>query len=147
MRHAVARMQPVPHRLELRHENGQQVLDDAFNSNPVGARSAIDVLSRFTGGKRVVITPGMVELGGREADENRDWGRYMADKVDDVVLVGPERTRPIAEGLRAGGFPEDRIHPVRTLFDAREWLARHTGPGDTILYENDLPDQYTEAAP
>jgi UDP-N-acetylmuramoyl-tripeptide--D-alanyl-D-alanine ligase len=147
MRHAVARMQPVPHRLELRHENGQQVLDDAFNSNPVGARSAIDVLSRFTGGKRVVITPGMVELGGREADENRDWGRYMADKVDDVVLVGPERTRPIAEGLRAGGFPEDRIHPVRTLCDAREWLARHTGPGDTILYENDLPDQYTEAAP
>ena len=147
MRHAVARMQPVPHRLELRHENGQHVLDDAFNSNPVGARSAVDVLSRFTSGKRVVITPGMVELGGREADENRAWGTYMADKVDAVVLVGPERTRPIAEGLRAGGFPDAHIHPVRTLFDARDWLARHSGPGDTILYENDLPDQYTEAAP
>lgn len=147
MRHPVAAMQPVPHRLELRHENGQNVLDDAFNSNPIGARSAVDVLSRFTGGKRVVITPGMVELGGREADENREWGTYMADKVDEVLLVGPERTRPIADGLRSGGFPEEHIHPVRTLFDARDWLTRHTGPGDTILYENDLPDQYTEAAP
>jgi len=144
MRHAVARMQPVAHRLELRVENGLNILDDAFNSNPVGARSAVDVLSRFSGGQRIVVTPGMVELGERETEENRAWGRFMASRVDHVVLVGPERTRPIAEGLVEEGLDRDRIEVVRTLYDARDWLRSHTGPGDTVLYENDLPDQYTE---
>lgn len=145
MRHAVARMQPVAHRLELRVESGVNILDDAFNSNPVGARSAVDVLSRFSGGQRIVITPGMVELGDLEAEENRAWGRFMASRVDRVVLVGPERTRPIAEGLLEEGLDRDRIEVVRTLYDARDWLRSHSGPGDTVLYENDLPDQYTEA--
>ncbi len=144
---ALGRMQPVPHRLKLRREGGGlTVLDDAFNSNPVGARSAVDVLSHFTGGRRIVITPGMVELGSREAEENEAWGGFMATRVDTVLLVGAERTRPIADGLRAGGFPGDQIMVMRTLFDARAWLARNALPGDTVLYENDLPDQYTEAS-
>ncbi|PIQ61537.1 MAG: Mur ligase [Bacteroidetes bacterium CG12_big_fil_rev_8_21_14_0_65_60_17] len=144
---AFRRLQPVPHRLELRHDpGGLTVLDDAFNSNPVGARSAVDVLSHFTSGQRIVITPGMVELGAVEEEENRAWGAYMALRVDTVVLVGADRTRPIAEGLRRAGFPDEGIVTVRTLFDARAWLTRNAKPGDTVLYENDLPDQYTEAS-
>ncbi len=142
---ALGRMRPVPHRLELRREGGLTVLDDAFNSNPVGARSAVDVLSRFTDGQRIVITPGMVELGARQHEENRAWGQFMASRVDTVLLIGPERTRPIAEGLSEEGFPDDKVVRLRTLFDARTWLRQHAQPGDTVLYENDLPDQYTEA--
>lgn len=140
-----ARAKPVPHRLALRLENGLNIIDDAFNSNPVGAANAVEVLGAMPG-RRVVITPGMVELGDQEAELNRAFGAQMAAHVDDALLVGPERTRPIREGLEAAGFPAERIHPVRTLFEARAWVAEHCAPGDTMLYENDLPDQYTEAA-
>jgi UDP-N-acetylmuramoyl-tripeptide--D-alanyl-D-alanine ligase len=60
------------------------------------------------------------------------------------VLVGPKQTQPIREGLQAAGFPDDQVHVARNLFDARDYLAPILRPGDVVLYENDLPDQYAE---
>ena len=112
--------------------------------NCVGAAAAVEVLSQFSG-RRFVITPGMVELGDIEAEENERFGRTMAAHADEVWLVGPERTRPIARGLESAGFDTEKIHVVKTLFEARDAVRRLAGPDDVVLYENDLPDQYTEA--
>jgi len=142
--HAVPRIQPVEHRLKLRDENGLVVIDDAFNSNPVGARGAVDVLSQMEGGQRIIVTPGMVELGDRQADENRAFGAYMASRVDWAVLVGPRQTAPIQEGLLGEEFSQDRMVVVRSLKEAQQWLAANAKAGDVVLYENDLPDQYAE---
>jgi UDP-N-acetylmuramoyl-tripeptide--D-alanyl-D-alanine ligase len=141
---AAAGLEPVPHRLALRREGALLVLDDAFNSNPVGAQSALEVLGQFPG-RRFVVTPGMIELGEREEAENEAFGAAMQGRVDEVYLVGPERTRAIARGLRGSGFPEERVHVVHTLFEARDAVRRSATDGDVVLYENDLPDQYTEA--
>ena len=137
------RIKPVPHRLSVRKEKGLIIIDDAFNSNPVGAANAVEVLGSM-GGRRIIVTPGMIELGDEEAALNEAFGRQIAEGADDAVLVGPERTQPIRKGLLAAGFPEDRIHAVHTLFEARDWLGAHARPGDSVLYENDLPDQFTE---
>ena len=142
MAHAVARVEPVPHRLALRHENGVNVIDDAFNSNPVGARNAVEMLGQFTGGRRVVVTPGMVELGDRQEEENRLLGRHIARHADLAVLVGAVQTAPIRSGLAQEGFPEGQIHVAASLYDAQDYLKTVLRPGDTVLYENDLPDQY-----
>jgi len=140
------RIKPVPHRLSIRKERGLTILDDAFNSNPVGAANAVEVLGSMPG-RRVIVTPGMIELGEEEVALNRAFGKQIASGADDVILVGPTRTLPIREGLTAAGFPDDRIHAVYTLFEAREWISQHCKAGDTVLYENDLPDQFTEARP
>ncbi|NNF03021.1 MAG: UDP-N-acetylmuramoyl-tripeptide--D-alanyl-D-alanine ligase, partial [Rhodothermales bacterium] len=145
MKHAAGRLEPTPHRLELKMEGPVTVIDDAFNSNPVGAANALEILSGFSGGRRVVVTPGMIELGHREEELNREFGRQIADAVDEAVLVGPERTRPIASGLRDLDFPEDRIHVVRSLYEARDWIRTRLGEGDVVLFENDLPDQFDES--
>ena len=149
--HAVARIEPVAHRLALRHENGVTIIDDAFNSNPVGARNAVDILGRMVvpeGGRRVVLTPGMVEMGERQAELNRAFGtdiaRSLAGPNDLAVLVGTRQTAPIREGLAAAGFPADRIHTAGSFFEARDWLAGLLRDGDVVLYENDLPDTYSE---
>lgn len=144
MKHAVARLQPVPHRLNLRQEGAITVIDDAFNSNPVGARNAVDILSQFTTGKRVIVTPGMIELGERQEAENRALGTYMADRVDMAILVGKMQTAPILDGLRNAGFDEQKIRVVNSLFDAQSILKETLTAGDVVLYENDLPDHYDE---
>jgi UDP-N-acetylmuramoyl-tripeptide--D-alanyl-D-alanine ligase len=141
---AAGRIKPVAHRLALRQENGVTILDDAFNSNPVGARSAVEVLGQFRTGRRVIVTPGMVELGERQHAENFALGEHIARHADLAVLVGPKQTQPIREGLQAAGFPDDQVHVARNLFDARDYLAPILRPGDVVLYENDLPDQYAE---
>ncbi len=146
MAHAVARIEPVPHRLQLRRDGPVTIIDDAFNSNPVGARNAVEILGSFETGRRIIVTPGMIELGERQWAENRAFGEHIARHADLAVLVGERQTRPIREGLRAAGFPDDRVKVVASLFEAHDYLKPLLRPGDVVLYENDLPDQYDEAA-
>ncbi len=143
MAHAIRRVEPVEHRLALRHEGAVTVIDDAFNANPVGARNAVEILAQMDSGRRVIVTPGMVELGAAQWDENEAFGRTIArHDLDHVVLVGAEQTAPIQAGLRAEGFPDEHLTVAPSLFAARDFLQTYLQPGDVVLYENDLPDQY-----
>lgn len=102
----ISKIQPVEHRLQLMNNRaGMTVIDDAFNSNPNGAACALRVLKAFPG-RRIIITPGLVELGANEADYNRSLGKQMAESTDIAVLVGMKHTAPIVEGLKEKGFAE-----------------------------------------
>ena len=143
---AASRLEPVEHRLELKQRNGLTIIDDAFNSNPVGAKNAVDILSSFGTGRRILITPGMIELGELEDEENRKFGEHIARAdLDLVILVGKEQTKSIAEGI-AGVNNEsaESVRIVKSLFEANDILQQYARPGDVVLYENDLPDTYNE---
>lgn len=143
---AAASMEPVEHRLELKQREGLTVIDDAFNSNPVGAKSALDVLGAFSGRKRVIITPGMIELGEKQDELNERFGRQIAESgIDVAILVGEEQTRPIYRGIqRSKAAVKPDVHIVSSLFEANELLRKTTSPGDVVLYENDLPDTFND---
>ncbi|MBP3453125.1 MAG: UDP-N-acetylmuramoyl-tripeptide--D-alanyl-D-alanine ligase [Clostridia bacterium] len=139
----IARLSPVEHRLQLIPSTGVTIIDDAFNSNPRGVEAALKVIRDFPG-RRIIITPGMVELGEGEDEFNRAFGRKMADCVDVAILVGVKHTQPIAEGLKEAGFAGENIHPVKSLDEAAALLRQIGKPGDVALFENDLPDNYSE---
>ena len=140
----IRKLKPVEHRLELkRNPGGITVLDDAFNSNIRGARQAFRVLKDFPG-KRIIVTPGMVELGDQEEALNQDFGKEMAACCDEAILVGKKRSESLKAGLLSEGFPEANIHVTGSLQEAATLLQRMARPGDTILFENDLPDNYSE---
>jgi UDP-N-acetylmuramoyl-tripeptide--D-alanyl-D-alanine ligase len=143
---ALARVTPPAHRLApiLNRQAGIVVIDDAYNSNPVGAAAALEVLASHQADRRLLVTPGMVELGEREAEENERFGRQAAAVCDLVVLVGEERSRPIRAGLAAAAFPDSGIHVVANASEAQALLAKTTRRGDVVLFENDLPDLYAE---
>ena len=144
IRLGIRKIQPVEHRLQmLPTANGITVIDDAFNANPSGVRAAMEVLKGFSG-RKVVVTPGMVELGDSEDAENRAFGRVMATVANVVMLIGPKHTRPIYEGLLEGGFAEENIQVYRSLDDAAKVLWTQVNPGDVVIFENDLPDNYNE---
>lgn len=143
---AIRVLQPVPHRLELKPaDTGVIVIDDSFNSNPEGAKAALEVLTDFANdndSKKVLVTPGMVELGEREYDENKKLGTHAAKVCDLVILVGDETTGPILEGLKQENYPEHQIHKVKNLAEVQLQLAKNLKIGDVVLFENDLPDNY-----
>ena len=139
----IAAIEPVEHRLQLIHgTNGVNIIDDAFNANPDGAQAALDVLSSFDGGKKIIVTPGLVELGREEDELNRAFGRGVAQAVDVAILVGGARTVPLQHGLREAGFVEAQIHIVANLEEATSVIGRIARAGDVVLFENDLPDNY-----
>ena len=135
----VRMIKPVAHRLQML-PNG--FIDDAFNSNPAGFRAALDVLSAFAG-ERVLVTPGMVELGDVQEIRNRELGEYAATRCDRAILVGQKQAPPLKAGLLAGGFPENQIAVVDSLNDALEIIKQLPLDNErVVLLENDLPDSY-----
>lgn len=143
IRYAVSRIEQVEHRLELkRNPAGFYIIDDAYNSNPTGSRMALEVLGHLTDGKRYVITPGMIELGNRQHDCNRELGENIARNADVAVIVGEYNRDAIVEGLDSCGFDHGRLQRVDSFVKGWQWLMTVVKPGDTILIENDLPDTF-----
>lgn len=144
-RNAIARLQPVEHRLSMKVANGITVLDDAYNSNPTGAKMSLGVLKEFAvgeGNKRIVITPGFVEMGTRQADANKELGRTIAVSCDYVIIVNAVNREAIKSGIEEGGLPAEKYFLADSLNHAHQQLAKILRPGDVVLYENDLPDNF-----
>lgn len=144
IKEAIEELSFIPHRLQLiRNPNNVFVLDDSYNSNPVGVDEALSCLSLFKG-RKILVTPGMIELGIKEYEENKKFGKKAADVCDIVILVGEKRTKPIFDGLMEKRFQEKNIIIVHSLEMAQKELEKIIKPGDCILFENDLPDTYEE---
>ncbi|MFC5713979.1 UDP-N-acetylmuramoyl-tripeptide--D-alanyl-D-alanine ligase [Thalassorhabdus alkalitolerans] len=141
---AVKKAQPVPHRLELKKPNGNiTIIDDAFNSNPVGSKMALEVLGQMPEYK-ILITPGMIELGDREYELNKALGMHAADACDFVILVGKKQTIPLQDGLKEKGYPESQYFVARNLQEALDKMNELATQKSVVLLENDLPDTFNE---
>jgi len=139
----VMRLESVPHRLELVPKGKDIIIDDAFNSNPSGAKAALETLSYFEGMK-ILLTPGMVELGEKQDELNREFGENAAKVCDYVILVGKKQTESINEGLLKAGYPLDKIFIAYDFTEAinHAYSLNSKGEKKIILLENDLPDNY-----
>lgn len=141
--YAVERIEQVEHRLSMKKTaGGVTIIDDAFNSNPSGARMALEVLTHFKNGKRIIVTPGMIELGDKQFELNRDLGKEIGKSVDIAIIVGHYNRDAIIEGLELSGFDKDKTYVVEDFNEAQKELATILKGGDSVLYENDLPDTF-----
>ena len=144
MKKAVLNVKAVEHRLELRNAGNITYIDDSYNSNPVGSKMALDVLKDMPG-LRIVMTPGMVELGDKSYELNKKFGTYMKDSADIVILVGKKITKPIQDGLEEVKFNDKNIYVVDSTNEAFAVVNKLSFNKEAyVLIENDLPDIYNE---
>lgn len=135
---AVPEIEPIEHRLQLIKNGGVNILDDGYNSNVKGARAALKVLNYFDG-RKIVVTPGLVELGVLEEEENCQFGKNLVG-FDLVILVGDTLVKFVENGYRQAGGDMTKIKVVLSLPAAQEELKGFLQSGDTVLFLNDLPD-------
>ena len=138
----VKMVRTIPHRLEIKQINDMVIIDDSYNSNPVGAHMALDIL-KLMNGIRIVVTPGMIELGSMEEKYNKNWGKYMSMVADYVILIGKRQTKDIYDGLMCENYSEDNIFIKRNIQEAFNIIKSIEGK-KYILLENDLPDIFNE---
>ena len=131
----------APHRREqLTSERGFLIIDDTYNSNPAGAAAALELLWSLPGdGRRVVVTPGMVELGPRQFDANVAFAREAAARASNLLVVGLTNRHALLSGSEGS---KAAVTVLRSREEAVIWVRSHLGTGDAVLYENDLPDHY-----
>ena len=140
----VSQIRPIEHRLQIRKYGLITYIDDAYNSNPVGSKMALDVL-KLMPGKKVVITPGMIEMGSKQYEVNYNFGRFIGSSVDLAILVGTEQTRPIQEGIKSTKFNLENLIVLNDVKEAIAIAQTYFKNQETyILLENDLPDVFNE---
>ncbi len=139
----VKRIEAVPHRLQLIDKGGNLTyIDDAYNSNPNGCRAALRVLGLFDA-CRILVTPGMVELGAKQEELNYEFGQEAAKACDYIILVGKAQTEPIYRGIIDADYPKEQVYVAGGLNEALEKAqAYQTDKKKIVLLENDLPDNY-----
>ena len=143
IKYAIGSIQQVEHRLSMKQTpGGVTIIDDAFNSNPAGSKMAVDVLSHFKEGKRIIVTPGMIELGDRQDELNENLGRHIGENLDVAILVGEYNRAALEKGVRSTSFDTDNLYLADSFNEAQQILSKLLAKGDTILYENDLPDTF-----
>jgi len=142
IRTRLKKITPPPHRLQLRKHNGVTIIDDSYNSNPNGCEAALKTLALFDGCK-ILITPGMVELGTKQDECNFEFGVKAAAACDYVILVGEKQTKPIFDGLQSVGYEQSKIFVADSFNTAiSKAYSLETDRDKVILLENDLPDNY-----
>ena len=138
---AVKSVKPIEHRLELKKNGDIYYIDDAYNSNPVGSKMALDVLNLMPG-KKIIVTPGMIELGSIEDEENTIFGENIADVCDEVILIGDKQTKAIQKGLKNKKYDEKHIYILEDVIDAFDLIKKLKAKDTYVLLENDLPDVF-----
>ncbi len=139
----ISKVAPVEHRLQLINaENGVTILDDTYNASIEGSQRALEVLEMFEGRRKIVITPGLVELGTMERLENYNFGKRISKVANIVIIVNKSNYLSIRQGLLDSGFDETKIYEAENLFATQEIMKQILLSGDVILWENDLPDNY-----
>ena len=134
----------ITHRLEVKPQpNGSVLIDDAYNSNPKGFQSALEILDMLKkpGGRRILVTPGMVELGAAHEEEHQRIGTFAGRTVDVLLAVAPGRIGALIAAYAAAA-PQGRVVPCATFGAAQDWLAANLTGVDVVLLENDLPDLF-----
>ncbi|MCI8547838.1 MAG: UDP-N-acetylmuramoyl-tripeptide--D-alanyl-D-alanine ligase [Bacilli bacterium] len=144
---SVRKVKPVEHRLELKTIGNFYMIDDAYNSNPIGAKNAIEVLGMMPGIK-IVVTPGMIELAEKEEELNEKFGEQIAEVADYVVLIGEKKTEPIKKGLKNKKYNFDNVviyNDVTKAYNFINGIKNENRDSEVYaLFENDLPDTYNE---
>ncbi|MEE1002214.1 MAG: UDP-N-acetylmuramoyl-tripeptide--D-alanyl-D-alanine ligase [Acutalibacteraceae bacterium] len=145
IKYAVESLKATEHRLELKpFINGALLIDDAYNANPSGSLEAMRVIGSFSPMKRIVVTPGLVELGEKEEECNEALGLEASKNADVIILVGEKRSVPIKKGVLAGGFDEKNLYIAKTFNDAVEIFRPMCDKNTVVIFENDLPDNYAK---
>ena len=138
----IRNIKPVDNRLSLSKEGNVTFLRDAYNSNPLGFEAALDVLSKLPAKRKILMTPGMIELGSEQYNQNKKAAELAAKCCDVVILVGETNHSALKDGLLCGGFNEKALIFCKSRDEAFSKLNQLIQNEDLILIENDLPDLY-----
>lgn len=136
-------IKPVEHRLELKQNpNGSIIIDDSYNSNERGAQMALEVLGSFKRKQRILITPGIVELGEKSYEINKKLGKLATKYSDFIILVGEKQAGPMLDGVKEAKYPEKQTMVAKNLDEAIKKMYELMNENTIVLLENDLPDNY-----
>ena len=133
---------PTAHRQEIKKLGNLTLIDNSYNTNPKASKASLDTLREFPGKEKILLTPGLVELGSSASEENIHFAKGAARVCDYIIIVGQNAKNDLLIGLKEANFPKEQIVLVKSTKDGLKKAQEIAKEGSVLLLENDLPDQY-----
>ncbi len=123
---AVSEHEPPPGRMRLvQGENGSIIIDDTYNSSPLPAEMALDVIKKIkTSGRKIVVLGDMMELGSYSTEAHKNIGKAVAGVADLLITVGI-RSQYTAEEAHKSGMKKRDILVFSDAIEAGNGLAEN----------------------
>lgn len=141
IRQRAKRLQSTPHRLEIK-KGTLTIIDNSYNTNPESSKTSFKLLSQYPGDQKIIITPGLIELGKDAEKENKQFIKNASRVADQIIIVGESFKKYLLKGLKEVEYPPKKIHTVKDLNEGMDLLNKIAKPNSLVLIENDLPDSY-----
>ena len=106
-------------------------LDDSYSSNPAGFQLALDRLGQLPG-KKLIITPGIIELGSASHPIHQRLGQLMARLKATVILTNPDFQSDLAKSLK-------NLLVLEKPSQVINFLKTHQKDFPAVLLEGRLP--------
>ena len=123
-------LKQVDHRLQKIEAGGKLIIDDSFNGNFEGMSSSYDLVKSYKG-KKVIITPGVIES---DKETNIELAKKIDEVFDTIIITGDINAKILYENIKK--TKKVRLHD-KTKLEAL--LIEHTKSGDLVLFSNDAP--------
>ncbi len=138
---SISNLKPIKHRLELKKiDNDTYIIDDAFNANQVGINQGLDIVSVYEEYAKIIITPGLIDLGTDQKQVNYQLGQSIAKKVDISFIIGKYNQQDITSGIENINN-QSQYYTEKNFIDAYNKAMKVKGK-KIILIANDLPDKF-----
>jgi UDP-N-acetylmuramoyl-tripeptide--D-alanyl-D-alanine ligase len=132
---AVAGLQPLAGRGEIRQRGGFTIIDETYNSNPQALEKTLQWVDREYRQKKAAVLGDMLELGANESAFHFQAGKYFAGLHFDLLLTVGQRAAKIAAGARKAGYPAARVHCFDQAAAAGKYLREELGPEAVVLFK------------
>ncbi len=131
---ALINFRAMPMRWSIVDINEIELINDAYNANPLSMRAAIETFyNEYENKERWLVLGGMLELGEQEEKEHLMLGGFVAGKDWAGLIVVGELGEKIAAGAIHGGMPESRIFKCKTTDAVSEFIRHKISRNSVVL--------------
>jgi UDP-N-acetylmuramoyl-tripeptide--D-alanyl-D-alanine ligase len=120
-------------RLNTRQVGGVTVIDDAYNSNPLSLKSAIEALAGYPAKGKWIVSADMLELGQREEEFHKAAGEAIAKSGFSGLITFGDLSRHTSSRALECGMDKNRVWHCSDRAKIADILKKSMDRGDAVL--------------
>jgi UDP-N-acetylmuramoyl-tripeptide--D-alanyl-D-alanine ligase len=127
----------------FKNNKGINIIDSTYSANPDGVMADLDYLKIYSG-KKVIVMPCLIELGGAAGEVHQRIGKKIAEVCNLAIITAKEHFEDIKKSAIKNGMKESNIKQLSGADLIVENVKSFCQKDDSVLLEGRLAKNILE---